>query len=191
VGEETGLDWRLLAALSYHESRYDPSMRSWAGAMGLMQIMPITAEIMNVSDPYDPRQNIMAGGRYFKLLYDRIEGAATPQDHVAFTLAAYNAGMTHLNNARRYAEEQGYDSGLWMEVKQVLPLFETPEVYEREDLRFFRGRMVRKYVADVMNRWVVFRNSVPEFVPLEEGDTVAERELELERQWLYGSDDDV
>jgi len=160
AGRAYGIDWRLLAAQSYHESRFHPDKVSWAGAVGLMQLMPRTARAMGVDDLYDPEQNIHAGSRYMNRLLTLYSDAATEDDRYRMAIAAYNAGIGHLTNARRLASELGGDSTRWDDVADALSKLEQLEYYRREGYAFVRGRAVRRYVADVMHRWDIFSTLV-------------------------------
>lgn len=171
---ETDLDWRFLAALSYHESRFHPDKRSWAGAIGLMQVMPRTAQIVGIDNLYDPVQNIHGGARYFRWIYDMYSQAASHEDRLALSLAAYNAGAGHIADARALARQRGLNPNTWEELRLVLPSFEDPEIYNQFERGYFRGRSVRKYVFDVMHRFDIFRDQVPEFVPPEVDDIMVE-----------------
>lgn len=156
AGEETGIDWRLLAAQAYHESRFRPNKISWAGAVGLMQVMPRTARDMGITEYYRPRDNILAGARYLRKLYDLYSFARTDDDRIRISLAAYNAGIGHLYNARRLAVEAGGDSTRWNDVARGLSMLEQPKYFRRDGFSFVRGRMVRRYVDDVLNRYQIF-----------------------------------
>lgn len=160
AGRQTGIDWRLLAAQSYHESRFYPEKVSWAGAVGLMQLMPRTARAMGVSDIYDPEQNILAGARYMRRLYMLYNDSASEEDRIRITIAAYNAGIGHIANARRLATELGGDPTHWDDVADALSKLERPEYYQKDGYAFVRGRTVRRYVADVLHRYEIFASLI-------------------------------
>src|SRR5262249_33248952 len=104
------LDWRLVTSQMYQESRFDPAARSWAGAFGLMQVMPRTARELGVEDVRRPDQGIQAGvkllARYVKMYEEPEIGA---QDRIRFALAAYNCGPGHVNDGRRLAADLKLD----------------------------------------------------------------------------------
>ena len=160
AARETGVDWRLLAAQAYHESRFYPEKVSWAGAVGLMQVMPRTARAMGVSDIYDPEKNILAGARYMRRLYMLYNDSATEDDRIRMSLAAYNAGIGHLSNARRLTRELGGDPTRWSDVADALSKLEKPEYYQKDGYAFVRGRTVRRYVADVLHRYEIFSSLI-------------------------------
>ena len=94
--ERHGFDWPLIVALMYRESRFRPDVVSWAGARGLMQLLPVTAQRFGVSDLSDPESSIHAGIRMLKWLYGQMEEELPVKDRTWFALAAYNAGLGHL-----------------------------------------------------------------------------------------------
>ncbi|MFH0883395.1 MAG: transporter substrate-binding domain-containing protein [bacterium] len=161
AGQTSGFDWRLLAAQSYHESRFRPNKVSWAGAVGLMQVMPRTAREMGIGNVWNPYQNIIAGARYMRRLYGLYGDAATEDDRLRMTLAAYNAGIGHISNARRLTSEWGGDSTSWNDVARSLSLLEKPEYYQKDSYAFVRGGTVRRYVVDVIDRYRIFCDLMP------------------------------
>jgi len=102
--DSIGMDWRLLAAVAYQESRFRIEARSHMGAQGLMQLMPETAHRFGAKDLTDPAQSINAAGRYLKYLYRLSSDAETEEDRINMMLAAYNAGEGSLD------EYQGADT---------------------------------------------------------------------------------
>jgi len=175
-----GWDWRLLASQMYQESRFEPRARSWAGAMGLLQIMPATARDLGLKNPYDPEQNIEAAARYLKWLdthywHDEI---ADPQERVKFILASYNAGAGHVMDARRLTEANGGDPTIWEDVAYWLLRKSEPEVYNRPEVRhgYARGLEPVHYVSIILERYAHYQ----QFVKGEEGaDAVPNQELKL------------
>lgn len=146
---EHGLDWHLLAAVSQHESRHNPDGVGPKGSMGLMQLMPQTARRFGAEDPFDPEQNVRAAARHLRFLYDLLDGPSE-EDRLAFTLAAYNMGLGHLEDARALAVSRGYDPNRWTgHVAEVLPLMEDPEVAAGLQHGFARGRITRAYVSRI------------------------------------------
>lgn len=151
-------DWHLLAALCYHESRFNPITVSPAGACGLMQLMPVTARRFGLNDTtmFDPNENIRAGVEYIKYLnmfYDEIQDT---DERVKFILASYNAGPAHVLDAMRLAEKNGRNPHLWYDhVEHFLLKKNEPEYYEDPDVRFgkFNGRPTCAYVKNVINTY--------------------------------------
>jgi peptidoglycan lytic transglycosylase F len=169
---EVGIDWRLLAAQAYHESRFYPEQVSWAGAVGLMQLMPETAQDVGVTDLYDPDQNIHGGARYLRQLLDIMEenlgeNSSDFRNQVSFALAAYNAGLGHVFNARRLVREQNGNPDNWRDVATALILLEQPEYYRQDGYAFVRGAQVSQYVDDILNRYDIFSDII-DGIPVED-----------------------
>ncbi len=144
------IDWRLLTAQMFQESRFDPRARSHVGAYGLMQMMPATAKQMGVSDLEDPEEQIRAGAAYMQWLYGRFPTHLTLADRVAFTLAAYNAGYGHVSDARRVAEASGRDPDRWFEHVELSMLsLSDPDVYRSTRHGFVRGKEPVNYVRRI------------------------------------------
>ena len=134
----TGIDWRLLAALGYQESKWDPNATSPTGVRGMMMLTEETADRLGVSNRLDATESILAGARYLALLMDELPSEIKQPDRLWFALAAYNLGMGHLNGGRHFAPGLNKDPHLWVDMKEVLPLLARPEYYER--LKSGRGR---------------------------------------------------
>ena len=105
-----GTDWRLLAALSYQESCFDPQARSWAGACGLMQLMPSTAAHLGVSNIFNPEANVAGGARYIGELSSLFMDVSDPSERMNFVLASYNGGHGHVRDAMALTKK--YRQGL-------------------------------------------------------------------------------
>ncbi|HEY4220808.1 MAG TPA: transporter substrate-binding domain-containing protein, partial [Myxococcota bacterium] len=125
------LDWRLLAAQAYQESRFDPGARSAFGAVGVMQLLPATSKELGCDAPQDPPCAINAAARFLDKLmhrYDKPEIAL--KDRVRFSLAAYNVGPAHLDDARTLAKAQGLDGNRWFgNVEKAMLLLAKPKYY--------------------------------------------------------------
>ena len=134
----TGIDWRVLAALAYQESQWDPLAVSPTGVRGLMMLTGDTADALGVSNRLDPEQSIRAGAKYLSDLRDALPASVDEPDRLSLALAAYNLGMGHLNAARYIARTQNANPDSWYEMKKVLPLLAKPQYYSR--LKSGRGR---------------------------------------------------
>ena len=159
-----GWDWRLLASQSYQESRFNPNARSWAGAQGVMQIMPATARELRVN-PRDPRQSIEGAARYLWKLDDRWKNVIKDEDErVKFILAAYNVGLGHVEDARRLAEKNGDDTMKWEDVAYWLIRKSKREVYNDPVVRygFARGTEPVNYVESIIDRFEHYKAFVTE-----------------------------
>jgi membrane-bound lytic murein transglycosylase F len=150
----TGLDWRLLAAQCFQESRFDPAAKSWAGAVGLFQLMPTTAVELGVKKRDDPAQSIQGGADYDARLLARVDPKLELKNRLRFTLAAYNIGWGHLEDAQRLAAEQGLDSAKWFgNVEKAMALLEKPAFYRHARHGFCRGSEPVKYVSEIQSRY--------------------------------------
>jgi membrane-bound lytic murein transglycosylase F len=135
-----GLDWRLLAAMGYQESYWDPHATSPTGVRGMMMLTQETAERVGVRDRLDPEQSIEGGARYLREMLDRIPETVTAPDRLWMALAAYNVGLYHLEDARVITQMQGGDPNRWNDVKERLPLLESRQWASRAKYGYARGR---------------------------------------------------
>lgn len=157
AAEDLGWDWRILASLIYQESRFDPSARSWAGARGLMQIMPGTARELGVRDLEDPASNIQAGVQHLRRLdeYWR-ERIQVPEERMKFVMASYNVGLGHVVDAQRLAEKNGAEPLKWKgNVERFLLLKSEPPFYSDDVVvnGYCRGEEPVAYVRDILDRF--------------------------------------
>ncbi len=127
----TGIDWRLIAAIAYHESHWDPNATSYTNVRGIMMLTEETADRLKVSNRLDPRESILAGARYINMLKDMLPDEAVEPDRTWLALAAYNIGPGHMNAARTIAKQLKADPNAWFEMKRVLPVLAKPQYYER------------------------------------------------------------
>lgn len=143
------IDWRLLAAISYQESHWNPKARSHTGVRGMMMLTLPTAKQMGVKSRLDPEQSIRGGARYFKKLIDRIPARIPSPDRVWFALASYNIGFGHVNDARIITEQQGGDPDRWVDVKPRLPLLKKKKFYRKTKYGYARGDEAVNYVENI------------------------------------------
>ena len=127
----TGLDWRLIAAIAYHESQWDPEATSPTGVRGIMMLTAETADRLGVGNRLDVRESILGGARYINILKDLQANDVAEPDRTWLALASYNIGPGHFNAARTLARQIGADPTAWYEMKRVLPLLAQPKYYER------------------------------------------------------------
>ncbi len=154
---ETGLDWRLLAAVAYTESRFDAKAESRFGAKGLMQVLPSTARSIGFKSLADPRSQIMAGARYLARLVSRFDSSIAERQRVRFALAAYNAGLGHVYDARRLAESTGKDPDRWFQnVEEALKLKMDRRWHEKTRHGYCRAVETIQYVSSIQSRYDVY-----------------------------------
>ena len=127
AGLLSGIDWQLLAAISYHESHWNPQATSPTKVRGMMMLTEITAERMKVTDRLDMLQSIEAGARYLQLLRNQLPLRIADEERIWLALAAYNQGMGHLEDARVLTVRAGLNPDAWGDVKKIMPLLKQPE----------------------------------------------------------------
>lgn len=159
------LDWRLLASISFHESTFDPDVKSWAGAGGLMGIMPATARSMGVNrdDLYIPEVNVALGAEYIRSLLDIFSAIEEEEERIKFALASYNGGIGHIMDARALAEKYDADKDVWNgNVEKYLELKRLEKYYKDPVCRtgYFRADETVNYVQNVISRWNAYKEKV-------------------------------
>lgn len=153
-------DWRLMAAQCYQESTFDPRAQSWAGACGLMQIMPSTAAHLGLpeSQLHDPESNIAAAAKYLREL-NGLFMDVPGNERVAFVLASYNGGHFHIRDAMALARKNGRSGTRWSDVREYVLRLSSPAGYNDPVVRhgYMRGAETVDYVDRIMNRWAQYR----------------------------------
>lgn len=159
-----GWDWRLLASLIYQESRFYPEARSWAGAFGLMQLMPHTAEKYGIDSTSPPEAQIKAGVKFIKLLDKQFENKIEDKrERTKFVLAAYNAGIAHVYDARRLAQKYHKDPNVWdNNVDYFLLNKSKPEFYNDSVVKYgyCRGDEPYKFVNQILERYHLYKDVI-------------------------------
>ncbi len=156
------LDWRLLAAIGYQESHWEPRAVSPTGVRGLMMLTRDTAAHIGVKNRLDPEASIWGGARYFRMLHDRIPRHITEPDRTWFALAAYNVGYGHLQDARRLAEDDGSNPDRWLDVKEYLPLLAQRQYYTQTRYGYARGYEPVIYTQNIRRYYDVLKWMFPE-----------------------------
>ncbi len=146
---ENGVDWRLLAAMGYQESHWDPKAKSHTGVRGLMMLTLNTAKQLGIKSRLDPEQSIIGGAEYFKMMRDRLPERIQEPDRTWLALAAYNIGWGHLEDARIITERQGGDPDKWVDVKERLPLLKQKKYYKQTRFGYARGDEPVHYVTNI------------------------------------------
>jgi membrane-bound lytic murein transglycosylase F len=160
--ERIGWDWRLLASMIYQESRFDPRARSWAGAFGLMQLMPVTAQRFGINMNSPARDQINAGTQFISWLDKRFSPSVPdPEERIKFILASYNVGPGHVFDAIRLADKNGKDPGKWHDnVDEFLLKKSNPDYYLDPVVKYgyCRGTETIHYVDQVLERYDHYKN---------------------------------
>ncbi len=171
--EKHSFDWRLIVAQMYQESQFNPDATSYAGAEGLMQLMPATAGDLGVENLADPASNINAGVKYMKILRDQFEQDLPLEDKTWFTLASYNAGFTRVKKARVLAKEMGLDSNRWFgNVEKAMLALSKPYTQDGEVKRLCHCGQAVIYVRGIR---ALYRN----YVRLTETTQIAKADITL------------
>lgn len=156
AAEEIGWDWRLFSSLVYQESRFDPDAGSWAGAKGLMQLMPATAEELGVENRLDPEENLMGGTQYLGEIWNDYSEISDSIQRIKFTMAAFNCGFYHVEDARKLAIVENLDPNVWDEnVEDMILDLSYPETYNRPKVKYgyVRGIEPFTYVRQIFERY--------------------------------------
>ena len=163
--EKINWDWRLLASLIYQESRFNPGIKSWAGAQGLMQLMPNTAKQFGVRNSHNPEQNIKGGVKFIDYLERQFEKSdVDKKDRIRFVLASYNVGLGHVMDARRLAKKYGANRNSWNEVDTFLLNKSLPKYYNDPVVKhgYARGEEPYNFVKQILQRYEHYKKLVPQ-----------------------------
>lgn len=143
------LDWRLLAAVGYQESLWDPKAISPTGVRGIMMLTRTTAADLGIKNRIDPQNSIRGGARYLRQLKNRIPPDVREPDRTWFALAGYNMGLGHVDDARNITERRGGDPDKWMDVKENLPLLMQKRWHQDTRHGYARGLQAMHYVENI------------------------------------------
>ncbi len=147
----SGIDWRVLAAMGYQESHWDPLATSPTGVRGLMMLTEDTADRMKVKNRLDARESILGGARYFALMRDTIPARIQEPDRTWLALAAYNQGYGHLEDARILTKRLNLNPDAWVDVKKAYLKLREPEIYETLKHGAARGEEAVQFVENIRN----------------------------------------
>jgi len=155
AGEIYGVDWRLLAAIGYQESHWDPQATSFTGVRGIMMLTEQTARQLGVSDRLDPHQSIEGGARYLARLRDRLPARIPEPDRTWMALAGYNLGLGHLGDARILTQKQGLDPDRWADVRQSLGLLTQEKWHSQTQHGYARGNEAKALVDSIQRYYEI------------------------------------
>jgi len=151
VAKLHGLDWKLLAAISYQESHWNPRAVSPTGVRGLMMLTRDTARQHGINDRADPRDSIRGGALHFVAVRNKIADTIPEPDRTWMALAAYNSGYGHLKDAIALTQRRGGNPGLWVDIAKALELLQKPEWFRQAQHGKPRGGDTSLYVRNVRN----------------------------------------
>ncbi|TCP13915.1 membrane-bound lytic murein transglycosylase F [Bisgaardia hudsonensis] len=158
------LDWKLLAAIAYQESHWEPKATSPTGVRGMMMLTKATADRMQITDRLNPEQSIKAGSEYIHLLLNQMPNSILKEDRIWFALVAYNMGLGHLLDVRRLTKQLGGNPDNWLDVKNNLPLLAEKRYYSKLKYGYARGYEALQYVENIRR----YMNSIINYHRVEE-----------------------
>ncbi|MXP49971.1 membrane-bound lytic murein transglycosylase MltF [Pantoea sp. Eser] len=145
----TSIDWRLLAAISYQESHWNPQATSPTGVRGMMMLTRNTAESLDVGDRTDPEQSIRGGSQYLQNMMEKVPQTIPEDERIWFALAAYNMGYAHMLDVRKLTARQGGNPDSWADVKLRLPMLSQKRYYTQTTYGCARGHEAYNYVENI------------------------------------------
>ncbi len=149
AGVQSGIDWRLLAAIGYQESHWDPRAASPTGVRGIMMLTRTTAAQLGITNRLDPDISIRGGATYISHIIDQIPGRIPEPDRTWLALAAYNIGFGHLEDARKIAQQRASDPDKWIDLKENLPLLRQKKWHNKTRYGYARGNEAVVYVENI------------------------------------------
>ena len=159
--EQLGWDWRLVASIVYQESNFNPQVKSLAGAIGLMQVMPETGDFFGNRNLWDPNQNIKTGILFLKFLDDYwSKTVSRPEDRLKFVLASYNVGLSHVIDAQKLARKNGRNPNKWDDEVEFFLLQKSNPKYYRDAVvaaGYCRCDGPVRYVKEVLERFEEYK----------------------------------
>lgn len=160
AADKYGFDWRLIAAMIYQESHFNPSARSYTGVRGLMQVTRIAAAEMGIVNRMDPEQSIEAGVGYLASIYERFDDIESEKDRLLFSLASYNIGYGHVRDAQKIVKEHGRRADSWSSLVETLPFLQMPEFYLETEFGYARGTEPVRYVENIMAYYEILKKKI-------------------------------
>ena len=162
AARDTGLSWRVLAALGYQESRWRPAAVSPRGAQGVMMLMPRTAKKMGVNNVFAADENILGGARYLAYMKERIPKRIRDPDRTWMAMAAYNIGIGHLEDARIITQMRKKNPDRWSDVRANLPRLSDPHWHARVKRGYANGNETVQFVERVSQFAAILETRVPD-----------------------------
>ena len=157
AGAEWGVDWRLLAAISYQESHWRSNAVSPTGVRGLMMLTEDTAAYLGIDDRVDPRNSIFGGAQFYARQTQRVADTVDEPDRTWMALAAYNVGFNHIKDARTIVEMQSGNPDSWLDLSQALPLLAQRKWYEQLPYGYARGWEPVLYVNNIRSYYDILQ----------------------------------
>jgi membrane-bound lytic murein transglycosylase F len=150
-------DWKLIAAIIYQESHFNPNAKSFTNVRGLMQVTEATAREMGIKNRSNPEQSIQAGVKYLDKLIQRFEYLEDDHEKILFGLASYNVGYGHVMDAVKLTEKMQLDGSKWRDLKTILPLLSKPQYYKNTKHGYARGREPVRYIERILTYFDILK----------------------------------
>ncbi len=155
-----GFDWRIIAALVYQESHFDPLAKSFTGVRGLMQVTKSTAREMGISNRLDPIQSLRAGIKYLYMMYKRFDDIENPNEKLLFAIGSYNVGYGHIKDAQRLAVSDSLDPLKWSSLEKTLPLLSKRKYYRKTRHGYARGWEPVRHVQQILMYYDILKKKL-------------------------------
>jgi len=155
--EKYGFDWRIIAAVAYQESHFNPWAKSSTGVLGIMQVTLETANEMGITNRLNPEQSLKAGIQYLDKLYQRFEDIEDNHQRLLFTLGSYNIGYGHIRDAQTLAMEMGLEKDRWHNMERTLPLLAKIRHYKNTQHGYARGWEPVHYVKNILTYYDILK----------------------------------
>ncbi|WP_084067798.1 membrane-bound lytic murein transglycosylase MltF [Desulfocicer vacuolatum] len=155
-----GFDWRIVAALVYQESHFDPLARSFTGVRGLMQVTASTAREMGISNRLNPVQSLRAGIKYLHVMYQKFDDIEDPDEKLLFAIGSYNVGYGHVRDAQRLAIKESLDPLKWASLEKTLPLLSKRKYYRKTRHGYARGWEPVRHVQQILMYYDILKKKL-------------------------------
>ena len=162
-----GFDWRMIAALVYQESHFDPLAKSFTGVRGLMQVTEETAREMGISNRLDPMMSLRAGIKYLYTLYNRFDDIEDPHEKLLFAIGSYNVGYGHIKDAQALAAKESLDPKKWASLEKTLPLLAKRKYYRKTKHGYARGWEPVRHVRQIMMYYDILKKKLAAAAPIQ------------------------
>ncbi len=155
--QKYGFDWKLVAALIYQESRFNPNARSFSNVRGLMQLTILTAQEMGIDNRLKPSESIRAGIKYLDKMVKKFDYLEDSYQRILFGMASYNIGYGHVTDAMQLAKDMNLDETKWQDLKIVLPLLSKSKYYKKTKYGYARGWEPVQYVERILTYFDILK----------------------------------
>lgn len=152
-----GFDWKLIAAVVYQESHFDPNAESFTNVRGLMQVTTDTAQEMGIKNRLSPTQSILAGIKYLDKMKHKFDYIEDDYERILFALASYNVGYGHVKDAMQIVKEMGQDETKWRNLKKALPFLSRSKYYKKTRHGYARGWEPVQYVDRILTYFDILK----------------------------------